>query len=125
MRDGVRPPRCGLGALLGVSMTRLRCGPTPRLAAGHHLAFSARGSVESRHGAVTYRTGGAYSSPPLSRSASPSGPSLRFHIPLVEPDGRFSRIRLSDKVSCVRPWEAVGEGFQPNQSQRSVEVLVG
>src|SRR5438093_8370289 len=81
--------------------------------------------VESRRGAVTYRTGGAHSSRSLSRPTSPSGPSFRFHIPLVEPDGRFSRIRLSDKVSCVRPWEVVGEGLQPNQTQRSVEVLVG
>jgi hypothetical protein len=23
---------------------------------------------------------------------------LRFHFPLIEPDGRISRIRLSDKV---------------------------
>ncbi len=28
---------------------------------------------------------------------------LRFHIPLIEPDVRISRIRLSDKDSCVRP----------------------
>ena len=28
---------------------------------------------------------------------------LRFHIPLIEPDGRISRIRLSEKDSCVRP----------------------
>ena len=28
---------------------------------------------------------------------------LRFHIPLIEPDMRISRIRLSDKDSCVRP----------------------
>jgi len=25
---------------------------------------------------------------------------LRFHSPLVEPDRRFSRIRLSDKEEC-------------------------
>ena len=31
---------------------------------------------------------------------------LRFHLPLIEPDGRISRIRLSDKDSCVRPQEA-------------------
>jgi hypothetical protein len=27
---------------------------------------------------------------------------LRFHSPLIEPDMRICRIRLSDKVSCVR-----------------------
>ena len=31
---------------------------------------------------------------------------LRFHSPLIEPDGRISRIRLSDKDSCVRTQEA-------------------
>ena len=28
---------------------------------------------------------------------------LRFHLPLIKPDVRFSRIRLSDKDSCFRP----------------------
>jgi len=28
---------------------------------------------------------------------------LRFHIPLIEPDRRFSRIRLSDKDSYLHP----------------------
>ena len=26
---------------------------------------------------------------------------LRFHLPLIEPDGRFSRIRLSDKDALI------------------------
>ena len=26
---------------------------------------------------------------------------LRFHVPLIEPDGRISRIRLSDKDSIL------------------------
>src|SRR5438093_13788400 len=89
------------------------------------MVLAAAGSVESRGGATTCRAGGADSSPPLSEPTSPSGPSSVSTLPLVEPDGRFSRIRLSDKVSCVRPWTAVGEGFQPNQAQRSVEILVG
>ena len=29
-------------------------------------------------------------------------PSLRLHIPLIEPDVRISRIRLSDKASRLR-----------------------
>jgi len=32
---------------------------------------------------------------------------LRFHIPLIEPDVRISRIRLSDKDSCFRPRKVV------------------
>jgi len=31
---------------------------------------------------------------------------LCLHIPLIEPDVRVSRIRLSDTASCVRPPEA-------------------
>ena len=30
-------------------------------------------------------------------------PMLRFHLPLIKPDVRFSRIRLPDKDSHVRP----------------------
>ncbi len=30
-------------------------------------------------------------------------PLLRFHTPLIEPDMQISRIRLSDKMSRLRP----------------------
>jgi hypothetical protein len=33
---------------------------------------------------------------------------LRLHTPLIEPDRRFSRIRLSEKGSRVRPRKAAG-----------------
>jgi hypothetical protein len=46
---------------------------------------------------------------------------LRFHIPLIEPDGRFSRIRLSEKVSRVRPREVGGLLRQADQAQRIVQ----
>lgn len=36
---------------------------------------------------------------------------LRFHTPLVKPDGRFSRIRLSDKESRFRTRKVVALGF--------------
>ena len=49
----------------------------------------------------------------------------RFHIPLVEPDMRISRIRLSDKVSCFCPWEVVGAGSPSDQSKRPIQVFVG
>ena len=49
---------------------------------------------------------------------------LRFHVPLVEPDVRFSRIRLSDKDSCVRPRKVVCLHFQPGQAQTIIEDLV-
>ena len=55
------------------------------------------GTVESRCGAVVL--GLAYLLPALSvAGASLASPWLRFHIPLIKPDGRFSRIRLSDKA---------------------------
>ena len=47
--------------------------------------------------------GRTYPLPPLSSGgALVVTPSLRFHIPLIEPDRRISRIRLSDKTSRFR-----------------------
>jgi hypothetical protein len=50
---------------------------------------------------------------------------LRFHLPLIKPDVRFSRIRLSDKVSCVRPRKGACFRTQPDQAQLLFQVLVG
>src|ERR1700733_4382010 len=49
---------------------------------------------------------------------------LRFYLPLVEPDGRISRIRLSDKVSSFRPREGFCARHQPCQLQVLVQVFV-
>src|SRR5688572_24091405 len=46
-------------------------------------------------------------------------------LPLVEPDGRFSRIRLSDKGSSLRPREGFRARPQPCQLQGLVQVFVG
>ena len=52
--------------------------------------------------------------PPLSSGgASIAQPSLRFHIPLIEPDLQDFRIRLSDKTSCLRTRKVVST--EPNQ----------
>jgi hypothetical protein len=68
--------------------------------------------VESECGAVA--VGRTYLLPPLSSGgASLVRPWLRFHTPLIEPDMRISRIRLSDKtsrLSRVTP-SAVSERF--------------
>ncbi len=57
--------------------------------------------VESECGAVA--VGRTYRLPPLSfGGALLVRPWLRFHIPLIEPDMRISRIRLSDKSSRFR-----------------------
>jgi hypothetical protein len=59
--------------------------------------------------------GRTYLLPPLSSGgASLALPWLRFHTPLIEPDWRISRIRLSDKtlrlLSRLTP-SAVSEHF--------------
>jgi len=41
----------------------------------------------------------------------------RFHIPLIEPDVRFSRIRLSEKASRFRPRKAARSLSEPNQTK--------
>ena len=50
--------------------------------------------------------GAAYLLPALSLAgASLASPCFRFHIPLIEPDGPVSGIRLSEKGSRCRPRE--------------------
>jgi len=72
----------------------VRFAPTPDVPTTTRL-------VESRCGAVAL--GRTYLLPPLSSGrALVVQPWLRFHIPLIEPDMRISRIRLSDKNSCFR-----------------------
>ena len=46
---------------------------------------------------MAYRTGGADFAQRLSWPRSPSGPSLRFSSPLIEPGVQVSRTRLSDE----------------------------
>jgi hypothetical protein len=57
-------------------------------------------TVESRCDAVA--VGRTYLLPSLSSGgALLARPWLRFHIPLIEPDWRISRIRLSDKTGLL------------------------
>ena len=46
---------------------------------------------------------------------------LRFHTPLIEPDGRISRIRLSEKVSRFRPRKATRPRSQANEAERVMQ----
>ena len=48
----------------------------------------------------------------------------RFHSPLIEPDVRICRIRLSDQDSCLRVREAVRSTLEPEQPQFRVQVVV-
>jgi hypothetical protein len=77
--------------------------------------------VESRCGAVS--VGRAYLFPPLSSGgALVVRPWLRFHIPLIEPDRRISRIRLSDKTSRLRPRHVATERSQAYEPEVPVKV---
>src|SRR6516225_5538458 len=49
-------------------------------------------------------------------------PWLRFHIPLIEPDRRVYRIRLSDKTSRLHPRRAATKLCQPYEPEMPVKV---
>jgi hypothetical protein len=61
--------------------------------------------------------------PPLSSGgALVTRPRLRFHTPLIEPDGQISRIRLSDKTSRLRPRHVAPK---PGQTHEPEVPVVG
>src|SRR4051812_42597676 len=49
----------------------------------------------------------------------------RSHSPLIEPDGLFAGIRLSDKISRFRPWGGLREVAQADQAHPVLQVLAG
>ena len=51
--------------------------------------------------------------------------TLRFHSPLIEPDGRISRIRLSDKNSRLRPRKVSRSITQANEAEFVMQPRVG
>ena len=52
--------------------------------------------------------------------------SLRFPSPLIKPDVRISRIRLSDKSPlCLRPRQVNSQSFQSQEPEPLVEMLRG
>ena len=72
-------------------------GPGPAVdEGGPHRRTEREGRVEMWRGGV----GRAYPlAGPFVRRCLTSPPVPRFHIPLIEPDVRFSRIRLSFRIS--------------------------
>jgi len=50
---------------------------------------------------------------------------LRFHLPLIEPDVRISRIRLSDKTSRIRTRDAVSLITETDNAQLLVQIPAG
>jgi hypothetical protein len=50
---------------------------------------------------------------------------LRFHSPLIEPEVRISRIRLSDKGSCGRTRALTRTAFELGKEKGGKEKGVG
>jgi hypothetical protein len=66
--------------------------------------------------------GGAYRLPTLSSvGASLALPCFRFHIPLIAPDVRISRIRRSEKGSRCRPREIARPLAKADETQHFVQ----
>ena len=66
--------------------------------------------------------GAAYPLPTLSSvGASIASPCFRFHIPLIEPDMRISRFRLSEKGSRCRPREIARPLGKADEAQHVVQ----
>ncbi len=64
--------------------------------------------------------------PPLSSGgALVAQPWLRFHTPLIEPDVRIARIRLSDKTSRLRPRHVAPKPAQTYEPVVPIEVREG
>ena len=53
--------------------------------------------------------------------ASIAGPCFRLHTPLIEPDVRNERIRLSEKVSRCRPRETTRPRGEADEAQHLVQ----
>ena len=49
---------------------------------------------------------------------------FRFHLPLIKPDVRIARIRLSDKDSCVCPRDVEIRQTKLDQAKLFMQVFV-
>jgi transposase InsO family protein len=79
------------------------------------------GGVEMWRGGL----GAAYLLPALSSAgASIASPCFRFHIPLIEPDGPISGIRLSEKGSRGRPREIARPLGKADKAQHIVQGVL-
>ena len=48
---------------------------------------------------------------------------LRFHLPLIEPDVRFSRIRLSDQTHAFAHEKRARKRTQPDNAQLPIQIV--
>ena len=87
-----------------------------------HAVYNRARRVEKWRGGLD----AAYQLPALSSAgASLAAPCFRLHFPLVEPDVRISRIRLSDKESRWGPRDVPIHEAELDQSQLGVQVGIG
>src|SRR5262249_46019772 len=68
--------------------------------------------------------GVAYRSGPFVGRGFTSSTMPRSHLPLIEPDWPVSRVRLSDKDSCLRPREGACQRAESQQTQLLVQACV-
>jgi len=92
---------------------------------GSSAGMSAGDGVESTTGAVAvgaeeWLFAGCFRTLPVPQF----GPWLRFQSPLVKPDVRISRIRLSPVPSNLRSWQVAALSRDGVEAERLIEILV-
>jgi hypothetical protein len=89
-------------------------------------AFRDSQQLTSRVGRWRGGVGLAYLFPALSSAgASLARPCSVSTLPLIKPDVRISRIRISDKDSCFRPRNVAVAQAELDEAQFLVKVLIG
>jgi hypothetical protein len=96
----------------------------PALSASN-ACMSAGDGVESTTGAVAvgheeWLFAGSFRTLPVPQF----GPWLRFQSPLVKPDVRISRIRLSPVPSNLRSWQVAAVSRDGVEAERLIKILV-
>ena len=92
---------------------------------GSNAGMSAGDGVELTTGAVAvgpeeWLFAGSFRTSPVPQF----GPWLRFQSPLVKPDVRISRIRLSPVPSNPRSWQVAALSRDGVEAERFIEILV-
>src|SRR5580704_4429074 len=105
-------------------MTCGRMAPPPAIW-GSRAAMRAVDGVESTTGAVAVGSeewlfAGSFRTLPVPQF----GPWLRFQSPLVKPDVRISRIRLSPVPSNLRSWQVAALSRDGVEAERLIKILV-
>src|ERR1700722_241102 len=103
------------------------CDPTAQqpLISASTICTTAGDGVESTTGAVAvgteeWRFAGSFRTLPVPQF----GPWLRFQSPLVKPDVRISRIRLSPVPSNLRSWQVAAVSRDGVEAERLIKILV-